>query len=120
MDARGGATSVTQLDQSNTSDCIWGGWLEFVWVRFTEPAAAHGPPTYDIRALVRDSPLTLYQVVDSGNGSGSDRSDLGYTNFSCSGCCRTRHLPNRGREAPAYLHYMSERYDSLPQYPLAG
>ena len=117
-DARGGARPVDRLIQSNTSDCIWGGWLEFVWVRFTEPAAAHGPPTYDIRALVRDSPLTLYQVVDSGNSSGSYRSDPGYSNFSCSACCRTRHLPNRGREAPAYLHYMSDRYDSLPQYAI--
>lgn len=91
------------------ASCSFGGWLEFVWVRFDESFEAVLP-------LVRQSPVTFYQVVDSGRAHPSYRTPAAVRNITCGACCRRRFVPNRGRETPAYLHYMAERYDTLPQW----
>ena len=89
--------------------CTFGGWLEFVWARWDEPYESISP-------LVRGSPITLYQVVDSGTRSPSYVTPDAMRNMTCGECCRRRFMPNRGREAPSYLRYIAERYDTLPQW----
>ena len=99
------------------NSCGWGGWLELVWVRFEESWLS-------MAELARDQPITAYQVVDSGVGNLSYRTSHAFATFADvprsigrgGVCVRRRFLANRGRETPAYLSYIIERYESLPHW----
>lgn len=95
----------------------WDGTaqIEFVYARYSEGYES----TSHIVAAAQElqAPLTVYQAVDAPSMQVPSFIIRNMTSFlSRIQCVRLRYRPNIQDESGAYLQYIIDRYDSLPNY----